>query len=282
MIIAVTNQKGGTGKTTTTVSLAGALGDVGRRALVVDLDPQAHATRYAGMLPEELDDTVWTWLRQAELFTPAPLDQDDLRSILDTMWETHSPDPAPTPVIQQPNGNPFDLVPSNLELSEADLVLAAADGGEHRLAAALGQVQQDYDYILIDCPPYLGVLTMNALAAADCVLIPLEAAHFASRGISQLFRVLVQVKQTLNQRLSVLGVLITHVDYRSIHNGRMASEARRAMSQRVRVFESEIPTDANLAEASVAGLCVSRFSPRSQGAEAYRRLAEEIGKITCG
>jgi chromosome partitioning protein len=198
------------------------------------------------------------------------------------MWEVHSYDLVQVPIAHQPNDNPFDIIPSNLELSEADLVLASASNRERRLATVLCAVQPEYEYILIDCPPHLGVLTLNALTAADTVLIPLEAAYFASKGMNQLFRVLLQVRQTLNHRLSVLGVLITRVDRRTIHSRQIATEARRAVAKRVRVFNTEIPINVDLADASAAGICVTRFSPQSRGAEAYRRLAEEIEVITYG
>ncbi len=282
MIIAITNQKGGTGKTTTTISLAGALGDLGRRVLVVDLDPQANATLHAGIAPEKLDDTIWTAIQQAGQLRSGKLDGDDLRAILDNMWEVRSFDPTLVPIIHQPNGNPFDIIPSNLELSEADLVLASSVSRERRLAAVLSSVQADYDYVLIDCPPHLGVLTLNALTAAQSVIIPLEAAYFASKGMNQLFRVLLQVKQTLNYQLSVLGVLITRLDRRTIHSQQIATEARNAISKRVRVFETEVPINVDLADASAAGLCVTHYAPQSRGADAYRRLARELEGICYG
>lgn len=282
MIIAITNQKGGTGKTTTTISLAGALGDMNRRVLVVDLDPQANATLHAGIVPEKLDDTVWTAMQQVGQPGAGKLESDDLRAILDNMWEVRSFDPSLVPIIHRPNNNPFDIIPSNLELSEADLVLASTVSRERRLAAVLSPVQSEYDYILIDCPPHLGVLTLNALTAAKSVIIPLEAAYFASKGMNQLFRVLLQVKQTLNYQLSVLGVLITQVDRRTAHSQQIAAEARRVVSKRVRVFETEVPTNVDLADASAAGICVTHYAPQSRGAEAYRRLAREIEGICYG
>ena len=282
MIVAVTNQKGGTGKTTTTISLGGALGELGFRVLVVDLDPQANATLHAGVVAEQQETTIWEAIKQAAEPQLGDVEEDSIRTILDSMWETQSLDPALVPVIRWPNDNPFDLVPSNLALSEADLVLASATDRERRLSAILDAVESDYDYVLIDCPPHLGVLTLNALTAADEVVIPLEAAFLASKGMNQLFRVLLQVKKTLNHRLGVLGVLITRVDRRTAHSQQIAAEARAAVSRRVRVFETEVPTNVDLADASAAGQCVTLYAPYSRGAQAYRQLAEEIVSIRNG
>lgn len=299
-IIAITNQKGGTGKTTTAINLAAALGELGRQVLVVDLDPQANATLHAGLMPEEQERTIWSVMKQAvEQPEPDVVDEEDFRLLLDRLWEDRSFDPDLLPIVHRPNDNPFDLIPSNLELSEADLTLASAVSREHRLATVLGSLQstapstvpspprrrpelvegspsRGYEYIFIDCPPHLGTLTLNALTAADLVIIPLESAFFASKGMNQLFRVLLQVKQTLNHRLGVLGVLITRVDLRTVHSRQIATEARKALKKRVRVFETEIPINVDLADASAAGVSITRYAPNSRGAEAYRQLAEEI------
>ena len=282
MIIAVTNQKGGTGKTTTTISLGGALGELGLRVLVVDLDPQANATLHAGLVPEELDDTIWAAIRQAGRSQADDLGEEDIRTILDNMWETQSLAPSLVPIVHRPNDNPFDLIPSNLELSEADLVLVSSVNREHRLSTVLASVESDYDYTIIDCPPHLGVLTLNALTAAEEVLVPLEAAFLASKGMNQLFRVLLRVKQTLNHRLNVLGVLITQVDRRTTHSQQIAAEAREAVSKRVRVFDTEIPINVDLADATAAGSCITLYSPYCRGAKAYRELAKEIEGIRHG
>lgn len=275
-IIAITNQKGGTGKTTTAINLAAALGELGHQVLVVDLDPQANATLHAGLMPEEQERTIWSVMKQAvEQPEPDVMAEEDFRLLLDRLWEDRSFNPDLLPIVRRPNDNPFDLVPSSLELSEADLTLASAVSREHRLATVLGSLQ-NYDYIFVDCPPHLGILTLNALTAADSVIIPLESAFFASKGMNQLFRVLLQVKQTLNHRLGVLGVLITRVDLRTVHSRQIATEARKALEKRVRVFKTEIPINVDLADASAAGVSITRYAPNSRGAEAYRQLAKEI------
>jgi len=275
-IVAIANQKGGTGKTTTAINLAAGLGELGRQVLVIDLDPQANATLHAGLMPEEQECTIWSVMQQAVEQTELDvMEEEDLRVLLDRLWEDRSFDTALIPIVRRPNDNPFDLVPSSLELSEADLTLASAVSRERRLAIALGPLQ-GYDYIFVDCPPHLGILTLNALTAADSVIIPLESAFLASKGMNQLFRVLLQVKQTLNHRLGVLGVLITRVDQRTVHSRQIATEARKALEKRVRVFETEIPVNVDLADASAAGVSVIRYAQDSRGAQAYRQLAREI------
>jgi chromosome partitioning protein len=201
--------------------------------------------------------------------------------LLNSLWEKQAFDPSLIPIVKRPNDNPFDLVPSNLELSEADLTLGSAVSREWCLSTVLASLQP-YDYILIDCPPHLGLLTLNALTAAESVIIPLESAFFASKGMNQLLRVLLQVKQTLNHRLRVLGVLITRVDYRTVHSRQIATEARKALGERVRVFETEIPVNVDLADATAAGVSILRSAPKSRGAEAYQQLAAEIERVRHG
>ena len=278
--IAITNQKGGTGKTTTAINLGAALAERGRRVLVVDLDPQANATLHAGLSPDRQERTIWTALKQViEPPTANHPNETDLRALLDSMWEERSFDRQHVPIVHQPNGNPFDLIPSNLELSEADLILVSTVSRERRLATILAAVEAEYDTILIDCPPHLGILTLNALTAADAVLIPLESAFFASKGMNQLFRIVLQVRQTLNHRLTILGVLITRLDQRTVHSRQVAEEARRALDKRVRVFATEIPVNVDLADAAAAGRNVLSYAPQSRGAQSYRQLAAEIEKV---
>jgi chromosome partitioning protein len=277
--IAIANQKGGVGKTTTAINLSAALGELGRRVLLVDIDPQANATLHVGLVPEQQERTIWTAMQMvAGPQDSGELQQQDLRQLLDSLWEERPFPKDGVPITKRPNGNPFDLLPSNLELSEADLALAAAVSRERRLATVLSAIT-DYDYIIIDCPPHLGVLTLNALTAADAVILPLESAFFASKGMNQLFRTVLQVKQALNPKLSIMGILITRVDQRTTHSRQIATEARTALEKRVRVFETEIPVNVDLADASAAGMSVLLYSPASKGAACYRRLAREVEAV---
>jgi len=278
-IIAIANQKGGTGKTTTAVNLGAALGDLGRRVLVVDLDPQANATLHAGLMPETQERTIWSAMQQA--LEEPKAGKENLRALLNSLWEEQGFDPSLIPIVQRPNDNSFDLVPSSLELSDADLTLGSAVSRERCLSTVLASLH-DYDYILIDCPPHLGLLTINALTAAESVIVPLESAFFASKGMNQLFRVLLQIKQTLNHRLRVLGVLITRVDQRTTHSRQIAAEAREALGERVRVFETEIPINVDLSDATAAGVSIFRYAPKSRGSQAYQRLAAEVERIQYG
>jgi len=278
-IIAIANQKGGTGKTTTAINLGAALGDLGRRVLVVDLDPQANATLHAGLKPEAQEVTIWSAMQQT--LEKPKIGKEDLRDLLNSLWEGQDFDPALIPILHQPNNNPFDLVPSNLDLSEADLNLTSAVSRERCLSRVLASLH-NYDYILIDCPPHLGILTINALTAAESVIIPLESAFFASKGMNQLFRVILQIKQTLNHRLRVLGVLITRVDQRTVHSRQIAAEAREALKERVRVFETKVPINVDLSDASAAGVSILHYAPKSRGAQAYQQLAVEVERIQYG
>lgn len=274
-VTALTNQKGGVGKTTTAVNLSGALGDMGRRVLLLDWDPQAGATLHAGLDPETVD-TIWPAL-QAHM-TPSsvePAEPDDFQAILAQVWADESPD-VELPITSRPNQNPFDLVASNLSLSAAEHALLNAIDRERCLASLLPSMG-GYDYILIDCAPTLGIMTINALAAADSVIIPLEASYLSARGMNALFRTLASVRRTVNPRLSPasIHILITKLDRRTTHGREVVRNARETLSQ-VHLFETLIPMNSALVDASAAGQCITRYAPRSTGAVAYRHVATEF------
>jgi chromosome partitioning protein len=283
MIVAIANQKGGTGKTTTTINLAAALNEREQQVLVVDLDPQGGATLHAGLKSEYLDRTIWTALKTSIQGTsPGATDrepEDDLRSVLNGLWTAPSFDPAVITacIIHRPNDNEFDLIPANLDLSEGDLALVTAVNRERHLSIVLQPLRTMYDYILIDCPPHLGLLTINGLTAADAVLIPLQTSYLSTRGMNQLFRVIRMVRQTLNYALTVQGVLLTMVDHRTAHSPEMAQAARDSLAgTSIRVFQTEIPVNVALSDASTRGGSALRFDTRGRGAQAYRQLAKEI------
>jgi len=170
----------------------------------------------------------------------------------------------------------FDLVPSNLELSLADADLMSAINRERRLHRLLEPIRDRYDFILIDCPPYLGLLTINALATADYAIVPLQTAYLAMKGVNTLFRTIALVQRDLNYGLRVRGVLLTMVDRRTVHSQQVVDVARSTISRKIPVFETEIPQNVDLADAAAAGKSVLLYAPRSRGALAYRKLAEEL------
>ena len=245
--IACANQKGGVGKTTTVVNLGSYLALAGERVLVVDLDPQGNATRGLGFDRDSIDrsiyDAVVDGVEIAELIQPGPADR-------------------------------LDVVPSAIALAGAELELAPIEGRERRLARQLASVIDRYDYILIDCPPALGLLTVNALTAADSVLIPLQCEYYALEGLTQLLATLDLVRENLNPALTINGVVLTMFDGRTNLSADVAAEARRHLGEIV--FETVVPRSVRLSEAPSHGLSIQRYSPDSTGAAAYAALATEV------
>ncbi len=279
MIIAIANQKGGTGKTTTAINLGAALCEHGKKVLVVDFDPQGSATLHSGLKPDDQAKTIWTALSASiEQVEADDLAQsDNLRLMLDDLWKIPDISLLNDCIIANPGGNPYDLVPANLDLSDADLALVSAVNRERHLTNILRPIVDRYDYILIDCPPHLGLLTINALTAADSVIIPLQSSYLASKGMNQLFRTIIKVKRGLNHRLTILGVLLTMVDLRTVHSRDVAEATRKALDPTgIQVFATHIPQNVDLADAAAAGKTVLLAAGSSRGAEAYRELAKEI------
>ncbi len=243
-IYALANQKGGVGKTTTAINLAACLGEAGARTLVVDVDPQANATSGLG----ERASDVSTY----DLLDGAPLEH----------------------VVRPTKFDNVSLVPSRPELAGAVVELSKRGDGESYLAQALEGVRDDYEFIFLDCPPSLGPLTVNALAAADEVLVPMQAEYYALEGLAQLVRSIELVRARLNPRLRIGGVLLTMVDARTRLSADVAAEVRRHFGELV--LRTTIPRSVRLAEAPSHGLPAIAYDRRSAGADAYWRAAMEL------
>jgi chromosome partitioning protein len=242
-VYALANQKGGVGKTTTAINLAACLADAGQRALVVDLDPQANATSGLGMRANGTSTY--------DLLDGAPLAELAKPTRWQNLW----------------------LVPSRPELAGAAVELSRQDDGERFLAQALAPAD-GFDFVLLDCPPSLGLLTVNALAAADRVVIPVQAEYYALEGLSQIVQSIDLVKARLNRRLGIAGVLLTMADGRTRLSADVAAEVRRHFGELV--FETVVPRSVRLAEAPSHGLPVTHYDRRSAGAEAYWKVAMEL------
>ncbi|MCB0174571.1 MAG: AAA family ATPase, partial [Anaerolineae bacterium] len=250
-IIAVANQKGGTGKTTTTLNLGAALQEMGNSVLLVDMDPQASLTLALGLNPDDLETTIYTALTR--------------------VIETGEMDPAEIDIITTDEG--MGLLPTNIELSQADLDLVREPLGVYALRDVLRPTIDTYDYILVDCPPSLGILTTNGLAAAGQVIIPLQADYLALKGVNLLLRTITKIQRRANRRLQIAGVLLTMADLRTLHAREMIATTRQAFNERVFVFETVIRMSVQLKEAPITGRSVLTYASDTGGADAYRELA---------
>ncbi len=243
--IAVVNQKGGVGKTTTCVNLAAALRAAGKRVLVCDFDPQGNATSGLGVDKNAVSPSIYEVLIN---------ETDPRRAIVFTSWA--------------------DVLPSNKALAGATVELIGLDRREYRLKDALAGIKEDYDFILIDCPPSLELLTLNGLCAADTLLVPVQCEYYALEGLSDLLSTVRIVKRNLNPALDMEGVVLTMYDGRTNLSMQVAEEVKRYFPGKV--YASVIPRNVRLSEAPSHGKPVSAYDPYSRGAEAYRTLAEEV------
>jgi chromosome partitioning protein len=247
-IAAVCNQKGGVGKTTTTINLGAALAEVGRRVLLVDFDPQGALSVGLGIQPHELDATIYNLLMERNL--------------------------SASEVVIKTSVDGLDLLPSNIDLSGAEVQLVHEVGREFVLGRVLAPLIPEYDVVLIDCQPSLGLLTVNALACADGVLVPLECEYFALRGVALLMETIEKVASRLSPKLAIDGVLATMYDSRTLHTREVLANVVQGFGDTV--FHTVISRTVRFPDATVAGEPITQFDPSSNGATAYRELAKEV------
>jgi chromosome partitioning protein len=247
-VLAMCNQKGGVGKTTSTINLGAALAEFDRRVLLVDFDPQGALSVGLGVNPLQLDRTVYNLLMERDV------------DVHDVMLKTEVPG--------------MDLLPSNIDLSAAEVQLVNEVAREQTLAHVLKPVLDDYDVILVDCQPSLGLLTVNALTAADGVIIPLECEFFALRGVALLIQTIEKIQERLNPRLELEGILATMYDARTLHGREVLARVVEAFGERV--FHTVINRTIRFPETTVAGEPITSYASSSSGAKAYRELAKEV------
>ena len=247
-IIALANQKGGVGKTTTAINLGTALTELDQRVLIVDFDPQGGCAIGLGIEPGSLDLSVYN-------------------ALLDRSCDVAD-------VIQKTQVPGVDLLPSNIDLAAAELMLVQEVAREQTLLRVLASLRLDYDFMLIDCPPSLGLLTINALTAADGVIIPLECEYYALRGLALLMDSIDRVRERLNPRLQIDGIVATMYDVRTLHGKEVLQRVKEAFGRRL--FETVIRKTIRFAEAPVVGEPILTYASASPGAEAYRQLAQEV------
>ena len=248
LIIAMCNQKGGVGKTTTTINLSAALAEYGRKVLIVDFDPQGAASAGLGINANELDETIYSLLMNPK---------SDIRD-----------------VIRRTRVPGLDIVPANIDLSAAEVQLVGEVAREQVLARVLRPIMDDYDLVIIDCQPSLGLLAVNALTAAHGVLIPLEAEFFALRGVALLIETIEKVQERLNPKLKVDGILATMVDTRTLHSREVIDRVREAFGDQL--LQTKITRTVKFPDATVAAEPITVYAPTHAGAQAYRRLAREL------
>lgn len=247
-IIAIANQKGGVGKTTTSINLAACLAEKGKRVLVIDSDPQGNTSSGLGVDKNELEYTFYDLLLDNANFEQVKIELDFFKKL--------------------------HILPSNIELSGAEIELVGKDDREYLLKNILDNINNEYDYILIDCPPSLNMLTVNALTASDTILVPLQCEYYALEGLSQLLYTINLVQQKLNPSLQIEGVVFTMYDARTNLSLQVVEEVKQHLGKNV--YRSIIPRNVRLSEAPSHGKPINLYDPKSKGAEAYMLLAEEV------
>ena len=246
-VIAIANQKGGVGKTTTSVNLSACLGELGQRVLLIDIDPQGNATSGLGIDKGKIEKSIYDVL------------VDDI-PIKDTVIGTEVDN--------------LKVLPATIQLAGAEIELVASMSRETKLKKAIDKIKNDYDYVIIDCPPSLGLLTINSLTAANSILVPIQCEFYALEGLSQLLKTITLIQDNLNQDLVLEGVVLTMFDSRTNLSGQVVQEVKNHFQQKV--FKTIIPRNVRLSEAPSFGRPVIKYDPKSKGAEVYYNLAKEV------
>ena len=246
-IIAVANQKGGVGKTTTSINLAACLAEKGKKVLAVDMDPQGNLTSGLGVDKDSVEKSIYELI----------IGEVDIKEVINKE------------VLEN-----LDIIPTCIDLSAAEIELIGVDDKEYILRNAIDQVKDQYDFVIIDCPPSLSMLTINAMTTADSVIVPIQCEYYALEGLSQLIHTVELVKDRLNSKLEIEGVVFTMYDARTNLSLQVVENVKDNLQQNI--YKTIIPRNIRLAEAPSYGLPINKYDPKSTGAESYMRLADEV------